>query len=147
LGSIGFVAGGIVAILFADRIERKYQIAIASILLGLGFVLRGLLVDDFAGLVLAGFISFLGNAWVVTTMLTYTSENFPTRVRSSATGIVEGSGRIIAAIAPFVLIALQPQGFMITMTGIALFSFVAVGVVLVFGIKTRDQALEKLSHG
>jgi MFS family permease len=146
LGSIGFVAGGIIAILLADRMERKYQIAIASALLGLGFVLRGLLVNDFAGLVFAGFVSFLGNAWVVTAMLTYTSENFPTRIRSSATGIVEGSGRIIAAIAPFVLIALQPQGFMATMTGIAFFSFVAVGVVLAFGIKARGQALEKLSH-
>lgn len=147
LGSIGFVAGGIVAILLADRIERKYQIAIASILLGFGFILRGLLVDDFAGLVVAGFVSFLGNAWVVTAMLTYTSENFPTRIRSSATGIVEGSGRIIAATAPFVLVALQPQGFMATMTGIALFSFVAVGVVLAFGIKAKGQALEKLNHG
>ncbi|WP_415280615.1 MFS transporter [Candidatus Nitrososphaera sp. FF02] len=146
LGSLGFVAGGIAAIVLADRVERKYQIAIAGFLLSIGFVLRGIFIQDYAGLVFAGFVAFFANAWFVTAMLTYTSENFPTRVRSSATGIVEGSSRGIAAIAPFIFVALQPYGFATVMNGIAVFSFVGAGVMLALGIRTRGQPLEKLSQ-
>ena len=146
LSGTGFVAGGIAAMLFGDRIERKYQVATASVILSIGFILRGLLVHDFAGLVLAGFIAFFANAWVITALLTYTAENFPTRIRSSATGIVEGSSRGIAAVSPFIFIALQPQGFMPLMVGISIFSFVAACVMLVFGIKTRGKPLEKIAN-
>jgi putative MFS transporter len=144
LSGIGFVAGGAAAILLADRIERKYQVAIAGFMLGLGFVLRGLLVSDFVGLVLAGFIAFFANAWIVTALLTYTAESFPTRVRSSATGIVEGSSRGLAALAPFVFISLQPFGFLNMMAGIGAFSFVAAAIAI-FGMRTRGQSLEALN--
>ncbi|HVX02808.1 MAG TPA: hypothetical protein VHA09_06610, partial [Nitrososphaera sp.] len=145
LGGTGFVAGGVMAIFFGDRMERKYQIAIASVVLSIGFLLRGALVDDFGGLVLAGFIAFFANAWVITALLTYTAENFPTRVRSSATGMVEGSSRGIAAIAPLVFVALEPAGFMSLMATISVFSFVGAAVMLAFGIKTRGRPLEKLA--
>jgi MFS family permease len=140
------VAGGIVAIVLADRVERKYQIVAASAILSVGFILLGLLVADFNGLVLAGFIAFFANAWVVTALLTYTAENFPTRIRSSATGIVEGSSRGLAAISPFIFVALQPQGFMTVMMGIAAFSFIGAGAMLAFGMKTKGQPLEKLTN-
>lgn len=146
LSAIGFVAGGIMAVVAGDRLERKYQIAIASAGMSVGFILRGLLVQDYGGLVAAGFVAFFSNAWLITSLLAYTAENFPTRIRSSATGIVEGSSRGIAAIAPFIFVALQPQGFLTVMTGIAIFSFIGAGVMLAFGIKTRGQSLEKLSR-
>jgi putative MFS transporter len=146
LSAIGFVAGGIMAVIAGDRLERKYQIAIAAIGMSAGFILRGLLVQDFAGLVIAGFVAFFSNAWLITSLLAYTAENFPTRIRSSATGIVEGSSRGIAAIAPFIFVALQPYGFATVMNGIAVFSFVGAGVMLALGIKTRGQPLEKLSQ-
>jgi putative MFS transporter len=146
LSAIGFVAGGIMAIIAGDKLERKYQIAIAAAGMSIGFILRGLLVQDYAGLVAAGFVAFFSNAWLITSLLAYTAENFPTRVRSSATGIVEGSSRGIAAIAPFIFVALQPLGFMTVMGGISVFSFIAAGVMLAFGIKTKGQPLEKLSH-
>ena len=145
LSGIGFVAGGAAAILLADRMERKYQVALAGLLLGIGFVMRGLLVGDYAGLVVAGFVAFFANAWIVTALLTYTAESFPTRVRSSAAGIVEGGSRGLAAVAPFVFITLQPAGFMATMSGIAAFSFAAAAVA-VFGMRTRGQSLEKLNR-
>lgn len=146
LSGIGFVTGGAVAILLADRLERKYQIAIASFALGLGYLLRGLLVGDFAGLVFAGFIAFFANAWVVTALLAYTAENFPTRIRSSAAGIVEGSSRGIAATSPFIFLLLDAYGFLTTMAGIAMFAFVAVGITIAFGRRTRGQSLEVLAN-
>jgi hypothetical protein len=147
LSAIGFVAGGIAAIAAGDRLERKYQIAIASAGMSVGFILRGFLVYDFGGLVVAGFIAFFSNAWLITSLLAYTAENFPTRIRSSATGLVEGSSRGIAAIAPFIFVALQAQGFLTVMTSISLFSFAGAGLMLAFGIRTKGQSLEKLSQG
>ncbi|MGI0020302.1 MAG: hypothetical protein ACREAY_07505, partial [Nitrososphaera sp.] len=120
-------------------------VAIAGFMLSVGFVLRGLLVGDYGGLVIAGFIAFFANAWIVTALLTYTAESFPTRVRSSAAGIVEGGSRGLAAVAPFVFITLQPAGFMTMMSGIAAFSFAAAAVAI-FGMRTCGQSLEKLNR-
>lgn len=144
--STGFAAGGAVAILAGDRLERKYQIAIAGVMLSIGFILRGLLVQDFGGSVAAGFIAFFANAWVVTALLIYTAENFRTKIRSSASGIVEGSARGLAAIAPFVFVLLQPFGFMNIMLGLAAFSFVGTGAIMALGKRTRGQSLEKLTE-
>lgn len=145
LGGTGFVAGGIMAIFLGDKVERKYQIAMASVILSVGFILRGLLVHDFGGLVFAGFVAFFANAWIITALLTYTAENFPTRIRSFATGIVEGSSRGIAALSPFIFVSLQPQGFLPLMAEISVFSFVGAGIMVAFGIKTKGKPLEKLA--
>lgn len=96
LGGIGFVAGGIMAVLLADKLERKYQIAIASFTLSSGFILRGLLFNDFNGLVAAGFLAFFSHAWLITALLTYTAENFsyPRQIdcRRSGGGEQQGPG-------------------------------------------------------
>ena len=93
LSSFGFVAGGCFAIIIAERIERKYQVAFASSIMGLAFVLRGLLIYDYLGLATAGFLAFASNAWLITSLISYTTEYFPTEIRSTGTGIIEGSGR------------------------------------------------------
>lgn len=143
--SLGFVAGGIMAFLVADRIERKYQIALAGLAMSIGFVLRGLLAEDLNGLIAAGFVAFYANAWLVASLLVYTAENFPTRIRSSATGIVEGSSRGLAAVAPFVFIALQPFGFLNMMIGIAAFSLAGSIILAVAGVRTSGRSLEQLN--
>jgi MFS transporter, putative metabolite:H+ symporter len=145
LSSVGFIAGGILSIQLAEKFERKYQIAVSGVIMGFGFILRGFLINDYIGLVIAGFITFAANAWLVSSLLTYTAENFPTKIRSSASGVTEGISRIIGAIGPFVFVFLQPFGFLNVMMGIALFSFVAAGIVLL-GINTRGKPLEKLSN-
>jgi MFS transporter, putative metabolite:H+ symporter len=146
LASIGFAAGGVMAVIAGDRMERKYQIAIASIIMSMGFILRGLLVQDFNGSVIAGFIAFFANAWVITALLIYTAENFRTKIRSSAAGIVEGSARGLAAVAPFVFVLLQPFGFLNIMLGLATFSFIGTIAIVVLGKRTRGQSLEKLTE-
>lgn len=146
LSSTGFVAGGVVAVTLGDRLERKYQIAIASLVLGVGFVLRGIFINDFVGLVVSGFIAFFGNAWVVTALLAYTAENFPTFRRSTSAGIVEGSSRGLAAVSPFIFVMLQPYGFMTVMAGFAAFAFASAGVVAALGTRTRGKSLEELNR-
>ncbi|HET6798957.1 MAG TPA: MFS transporter, partial [Nitrososphaeraceae archaeon] len=100
LSSIGFVAGGLLSLLLADKIERKHQIAIASSIMSIAFILRGFLIDNYNGLVIAGFIAFASNAWLISSLLAYTSESFPTKVRSFSSGIVEGISRGLSALGP-----------------------------------------------
>lgn len=145
LSGTGFVAGGIMAIYISDRIERKYQIALAACGMSLGFLLRGILVHDFNGLVYAGFVAFFSNSWLITSLLAYTAENFPTEVRSSATGIVEGTSRGLGSVAPFMFVVLQPFGFLATMAGIATFSFASAGIIAACGIRTQNRSLEKIN--
>jgi putative MFS transporter len=144
ISGIGFVAGAILSIPIAERIERKYQISIAGSIMGAAFILRGMLINDFAGLVIAGFIAFAANAWLATSLYAYTSESFPTKMRSSGSGIVEGSGRAFSAIGPIIFVLLQPYGFMNLMIGMSLFSFATAAAVLC-GPRTRGQSLESLN--
>ena len=146
LSGLGFVAGGIVAVFVGDKIERKYQIAVASVGMSIGFLLRGLLINDFNGLVYAGFVAFYSNAWLVTSLLAYTAENFPTQIRSSATGIVEGVSRGIGSIGPFIFIMLMPFGFLTAMIGISVFSLASAGIIAGLGINTKGRSLEVVAN-
>lgn len=145
IGGIGFVAGGILSIAVAEKMERKYQIAISGTLMAAGFILRGVLVNDYVGLVASGFLAFAANAWLATSLYTYTAESFPTRMRSFGSGMAEGSGRALSALGPLIFVMLQPFGFLNLMVGISLFSFAAAAVVLA-GPRTRGQSLENLNR-
>jgi len=145
IATSGFVAGGICSRIIADRIERKYQIALSCALMGMAFILRGIFIQDYLGLVISSFMAFGANAWLISNLLTYTAENFPTEIRSTCSGIVEGAGRLIATVGPFVFIMLVTFGFFNLMVGLAAFSFVAAIVVLLLGRNTLNLSLEKLN--
>jgi putative MFS transporter len=145
IASSGFVAGGICSLIVADRLERKYQIAFSCAIIGLAFILRGIFIHDYVGLVISSFMAFAANAWMISNLLTYTSEYFPTEIRSTCSGIVEGIGRLIGTIGPLIFIVLVTFGFLNLMIGLSLFSFVAAIVVLLLGRNTLNQSLEKLN--
>lgn len=145
IATSGFVAGGICSLIVADRIERKYQIALSCALMGMAFILRGIFIQDYLGLIISSFMAFGANAWLISNLLTYTAENFPTEIRSTCSGMVEGAGRLIATVGPFVFIMLVTFGFFNLMVGLAAFSFVAAIVVLLLGRNTLNLSLEKLN--
>jgi MFS transporter, putative metabolite:H+ symporter len=145
LSSIGFVAGGLLSLPLADKMERKHQIAIASSIMSIAFILRGFLIDNYNGLVVAGFIAFASNAWLISSLLAYTSESFPTRVRSFSSGIVEGISRGLAALGPILFVFFQPSGFLNLMIVIASFSMIATVIITIYGSKTRGKSLEEIS--
>ena len=147
LSSIGFVAGGLLSLPLADKMERKHQIAIVSSIMSIAFILRGFLIDNYNGLVVAGFIAFASNAWLISSLLAYTSESFPTRVRSFSSGIVEGISRGLAALGPILFVLFQPLGFLNLMIVIASFSMIATVIITIYGSKTRGKSLEEISSG
>jgi MFS transporter, putative metabolite:H+ symporter len=144
VSGIGFVIGGILSVVISERIERKYQISIAAVIMGSGFVLRGLFVNDYVGLVAAGFIAFTANSWLVSNLYTYTAESFPTKIRSFGFGAVEGTSRALSSIGPIIFVFLRPYGFMNVMIVISLFCFVA-SILVLGGRHTRSQSLENLN--
>ena len=145
MGSIGYVIGGSLSISLADKFERKYQFVIAAIIMGFAFILRGLVVHDYIGLGLASFIGFASNSWLIASLFTYTAENFPTKIRSIASGAVEGLGSALAAIGPVIFILLHPFGFLSVMTGLASFLFVAAAIVILLGNRSVGISLEQLN--
>jgi putative MFS transporter len=146
LSSIGFVAGGLLSLPLADKMERKHQIAIASGIMSIAFILRGFLIDNYNGLVVAGFIAFTSNAWLISSLLAYTSESFPTKVRSFSSGIVEGISRGLAALGPILFVLFRPSGFLNLMIVIASFSMIATVIITIYGSKTRGKSLEEISR-
>ena len=145
MGGIGYVIGGCLSISIADKFERKYQFVIAAIIMGFAFILRGLLVHDYIGLGLASFIGFASNSWLIASLFTYTAENFPTNIRSIASGAVEGLGSALAAIGPIIFVLLHPFGFLSVMTGLASFLFVAAAVIILLGNRSVGISLEQLN--
>lgn len=145
MGSIGYVIGGCLSISMADKFERKYQFIIAALIMGFAFILRGLLIHDYVALALAGFIGFASNSWLIASLFTYTAENFPTSIRSIASGAVEGLGSALAAIGPIIFVLLHPYGFLSIMTGLASFLFVAAAVIILLGNRSVGISLEQLN--
>jgi hypothetical protein len=109
------------------------------------FILRGLLIHDYVALGLAGFIGFASNSWLIASLFTYTAENFPTSIRSIASGAVEGLGSALAAIGPIIFVLLHPYGFLSIMTDLASFLSVAAAVIILLGNRSVGISLEQLN--
>ncbi|HEY7080644.1 MAG TPA: MFS transporter [Nitrososphaeraceae archaeon] len=145
ISSIGYAVGACLSISIADKIERKHQFVVAALIMGFAFVLRGLLIQDYVVLGIAGFIGFAANAWVLACLFTYTAENFPTRIRSIASGAAEGLGSALAAIGPIIFVLLRPFGFLNVMIGLASFLLAAAAVIILFGNRSVGMSLEQLN--
>src|SRR6476659_5997694 len=112
--------------------------------MGISFILRGILITDYTGLVIASFLAFASNAWLVNTLISYTAENFATKIRTSASGIIEGCSRALAATGPIIFVLFRPFGFLNLMIIISLFSFIAALLMMLYGRRTSKRSLEEL---
>jgi MFS transporter, putative metabolite:H+ symporter len=146
IGGVGYVIGACLSIMIADKFERKYQFVIASLIMGFAFILRGLLIHDYVGLAAASFIGFAANSWVIACLFTYTAENFPTRIRSIASGAVEGIGSGLSSVGPIIFVLLNPFGFLNMMIGLASFLFAAAAAVILLGNRSVGISLEELNR-
>ena len=133
-------------ILIADRIERKWQIVIASF----GVAVFGLLFSRQSTavmLVTFGVLISASNNLLSYGYHAYQSELYPTRVRARATGFVYSFSRLSTVLSSFMI------GFFLQRFGtIGVFGFIAFSMVIVMlsvgilGPRTRGLALEEISH-
>jgi putative MFS transporter len=133
-------------LLFADRIERKWQIVAAAC----GTACFGLLFSQATSpalLILFGVLITMSNNLLSYSYHAYQAELFPTRIRARAVGFVYSFSRLSTVFNSF-MIAFFLQSF-----GTAgVFGFISSAMLVVvlsigiFGPRTRGLALEEISH-
>jgi MFS transporter, putative metabolite:H+ symporter len=138
--------GPLLGTLIADRIERKWQICLGA----LGIGVFGMLFANSeapAALILLGVLVTLCNNLMSFSFHSYQSELFPTRIRSRAIGFVYSWSRLSAALSGLIV------AFLLNLGGVnAVFAFIAFAMAVVvatiggFGPRTRGLALEAIAH-
>jgi len=118
--------GPLVGVLFADRFERKWQIAWAAI----GIAASGLLFAQqttAAGVIVCGLLITLCNNWMSFSFHAYQAELYPTRIRAQAVGFVYSWSRFSAIFSGFIIAYLLAN---YGTTGV--FTFIAGAMLIVF---------------
>ena len=139
--------GPLLAMSFADRIERKWQLVGAAVCVGV----FGLLFSQqttMALLILFGVLITLSNNILSYSFHSYQTELFPTRVRARAVGFTYAFSRISTVFASFI-IGWFFHNFDGTAGVFGLIAFAMLMVVLSIGIlgpRTGGLELEEISH-
>jgi putative MFS transporter len=138
--------GPLLGTLIADRIERKWQICLGAVGIGVFGMLFANAVLPVA-LILLGVLVTLCNNLMSFSFHSYQSELFPTHIRSRAVGFVYSWSRLSAALSGLVV------AFLLNLGGVnAVFAFIAFAMAIVvaaiggFGPRTRGLALEAIAH-
>jgi putative MFS transporter len=137
--------GPLVARLFADKIDRKWQVCASAT----GIGLFGLLFSQQSAgamIILMGILVQISNTTLSYSFHAYQAEIYPTRIRARAVGFVYSWSRFSTIFVGF-MIAFFLRDF--GTTGVFLFIAGAmatvVGVVAIFGPRTTGRRLEDIS--
>jgi putative MFS transporter len=138
--------GPLLAMGFADKFERKWQLIGAACCIGI-FGMVFAFQNTMAPLILFGVLITLSNNVLSYSFHNYQSELFPTRVRARAVGFTYSLSRISAVFASFII------GFFLQTAGTkGVFGLIAVAMIIVvvsigvWGPRTRDLELEQVSQ-
>jgi putative MFS transporter len=130
---------------FSERIERKWQLVFASLLIGIaGSVFAT--GESVVVIVCAGGLIALGNNWLISIFHPYAAELFPTRIRARAIGFTFCWSRVSSVFVGYWvgdLLAAYGQNAVFVMIGAAMLAII-IGVG-VFGPATNGRSLEVLS--
>src|SRR5262249_31634951 len=119
---IGPLVGGF----FADRFERKWQIAWAAAGLA-AFRVLFVQQSSAAGVIIRGFLITLCNNWLSFSLHAYQAELYPTRIRAQALGFVYSWSRFSAIFSGFII------AFFLGRYGtLGVFGFIAGAMAIVF---------------
>jgi MFS transporter, putative metabolite:H+ symporter len=118
--------GPLLGVIFADKFERKWQIAWAAI----GIAAFGLLFSQQAtaiGVIVFGLLITLCNNWLSFSFHAYQAELYPTRIRAQAVGFVYSWSRFSTIFSGFLI------AFFLGHYGtLGVFGFIAGAMVIVF---------------
>ncbi|MBB3260828.1 putative MFS transporter [Paraburkholderia bannensis] len=144
--AIALPCGPLLAMLVADRIERKWLIvgsAFAVLVFGLMFAQA----RSAAALVALGIAISLAGQMISVCYHAYQAELFPTAVRCRANGVVYSASRVGAMLSGFTIAALlRDGGVQGVFTGITLCMLVVMVSIGAFGPRTNGLSLDELSH-
>jgi putative MFS transporter len=138
--------GPLLAFTIADKVELKWILVTAAFCIGV-FGMLFALQHDVPLLILFGVLITLANTILSFSFHAYQTELFPTRIRARAVGFTYAFSRISTVFVSFMI------GFFLQTGGVpAVFTFIAISMVIVmlsiglFGPRTRNLQLERISH-
>lgn len=144
--AIASPVGPLLAMMIADRIERKWMIVYAAV----SVTVFGLLFAqsrDVLPLILLGLMISLSGSALSVAYHAYQTELFPTRIRCRASGLVYSFSRIGASMSGFIIaFLLRDFGVAGVFTGISAAMLACALLIGVLGPKTRGRRLEEISH-
>jgi putative MFS transporter len=136
----------LVSTLFADRIERKWQVCLSCIgiaVFGIAFSFQ----TEAVPLIVIGTLQTMMNAWLSFSAHNYQSELFPTRIRATAVGFVYSWSRFSTIFTGFIIAAiLQRFGVPAVFLFVASAMAVVVLSIALFGPRTNHRSLEEISR-
>jgi putative MFS transporter len=137
--------GPLVCAVFADKIERKWQMVGASLTIATAFLVFAVSRSPFV-IIPMGALELLSAAILSYSFHAYQSELFPTRIRTQAIGFVYSWSRVSATLSAFltawVLRAYGVPAVFMIFTGSMVMVALCVGVL---GPMTSNRSLETLS--
>jgi len=137
--------GPLIGLFFADRFERKWQIAWAA----LGIAASGLLFaqqSTAAGVIVCGLLITLCNNWMSFSFHAYQAELYPTRIRAQAVGFVYSWSRFSAIFSGFIIAFFLGHYGTIGVFGFIAGAMAVVFVVIsVFGPAVTNRRLEAIA--
>ncbi len=138
-------AGPLLAMRFADRWQRKWQIVglcIAIAAGGLAFAQA----RTAAAIVLLGIFVTLANAWFSCAFHAYQAEQYPTHIRAQSVGFVYAWSRFSSIFVGFIIAAtLRAYGALGAFCVIALAMAIAALAIATLGMHTNNRRLEDLA--
>jgi MFS family permease len=151
IGTLGFFACAIVGYFFSERLERKIWLPIGAAITLAGGILLALAghaeapnVIPWAAFLGAVILFFGFNIWVPMTY-TWSTENFPTRARTTGYALSDGIGHVGGGIGLVLIVPLLGQlGPLYAFLVIAAFLIVAA-ILAQFGVSTRNETLEQIA--
>ena len=137
--------GAVLSFLLAERLERKAQIVLAAIGVGLFGTLFA--SADMTALIIVGGAGItLCNNWLIGAFHPYSAELFPTRIRARAVGFAFSWSRVSAIFVSYWIadiLAGSGTGGVFVLIGVAMATIVfSIGL---FGPRTDGRTLEELS--
>jgi putative MFS transporter len=137
--------GPLLAMIYAERLQRKWQICVLALVVGVVGLCFAMARAPLL-IVVFGAVVTLANAWFSATFHTYQAELFPTRIRGQAVGFVYAWSRFSSIFIPFLIAAvLRANGT------IGVFAMICTAMVIValdigiVGPKTNGRDLDELS--
>jgi MFS transporter, putative metabolite:H+ symporter len=139
--SIGTIPGAFIAAMISDRWERKWLIAIVSIVVA-GCGLAYGLVSHPVAIVVLGFLMEMFLRTFSSLIYSYTPECFPTAIRNSGAGLSYGTGRLANIAGPLIIAFLYGRyGYEAVFIYIAATWVIVAVTIGAFGPETKHRPL------
>jgi putative MFS transporter len=138
--------GALCATWFADRCERKWQLACSALSIGV-FGLVFSQQSSAAGIMAAGAAIAFSNTILAYSMHAYQSELYPTRIRARAVGFTYSWSRISTVFVGFMIaFCLRNYGTIGVFTFVAGAMFTVFVIIATLGPRTTGLRLEAISR-